>query len=77
MELRDSRRLTGPNLVSNGPSAVIDVAVAEQDVDRAVAAWRQRAQQILGAVGLDPNDLAVRRFRGGASLVAGAPIDAL
>jgi cyanophycin synthetase len=77
MELRDSRRLTGPNLVSNGPGAVIDVAVAEQDVHRVVAAWRRRAQQILGAVGLDPDDLFVRRFRGGASLVAGAPIDAL
>lgn len=73
----DSRRLTGPSLLLDGPGAVMEVRVEEGDLDRAVAAWEQAARRLLDAVGWGSERLAVRRFAGGASLALTAPPDAL
>ncbi len=77
IELRDSRRLTGPNILLSGPGAVIDVALSDADADRAEEAWRARVVEILAAVGWPSASPAVRRFPGGMNLGFGAPIDAL
>ena len=39
MELRDSRRLTGPNVLWERPGAVIEVALEPAETGAAVAAW--------------------------------------
>ena len=75
--ITDSRRLTGPNLLSDRPGAILDVTVAPGDETRMVEAWRESARHILNAVGWNVEHLYTRTFPGGASLVLTAPIDAL
>lgn len=78
MELRDSRRLTGPNILWHHPGAVIDVRLEEgEDAAAVVGQWRRQARRILDAVGWQSEQLAHRRFHSGVSLAMSAPIDAL
>jgi cyanophycin synthetase len=77
MELLDSRRLTGPGLLLDAPAAVIDVRVDDGRREAAIAAWREAVTRMLGAVGWDSEQTAVRRYQGGASLAFTAPPDAL
>lgn len=77
MELLDSRRLTGPGLLLDGPGAVIDVTMNEAEYEPLIAAWQEAATRMLGAVGWAGERLAVRRYLGGASLAFTAPPDAL
>jgi cyanophycin synthetase len=77
MEMLDSRRLTGPGLLLDGPGAVIEVRVDDARRDATIAAWREAATRMLAAVGWGSERLAVRRYQGGASLAFTAPMDAL
>lgn len=77
MELLDSRRLTGPNVLTDAPAAVIDVALAPEAVEPFVAAWRAEARRMLDAVGWTDAELFERRVAGGVSLGFTAPADAL
>ena len=77
MELRDSRRLTGPSLLLAGPGAVIDVAVAGAFAERLETAWRTHVRSLLEAVGWTGSTVACRHFPGGVSLAISAPDDAL
>ena len=77
LALEDSRRLTGPNLVTDGPGAVLEVRVEGGSSELLVAAWEQRARQILDAVGWPDERLQVRAHQTGVSLAFSAPIDAL
>jgi UDP-N-acetylmuramyl tripeptide synthase len=77
MDLRDSRRLTGPNLLQDSEGAVLDVSLAPEETDAAVAAWQREARRLLDAVGWTGETTAARRFPGGASLAISAPLDAL
>lgn len=77
MELLDSRRLTGANAISDGPGAVIDVAVDDAHAATLIRRWRDAARRILTAVGWPRERLHVRRCEGGLSLALSAPIDAL
>ena len=77
LALEDSRRLTGPNLVSEGPGAVLEVRVAGGSSDPLIAAWKDRARAILTAVGWQDERTFVRAHRTGVSLAISAPIDAL
>lgn len=78
MEVLDSRRLTGPNIVTEGPAAILDLVVGpEEDAPAAVAAWERQATRILEAVGWQGTVLRHRVFPGGMSLAFLAPIDAL
>lgn len=78
MKVRDSRRLTGPNILWAHPGAVLDVAVeAEEDPTAAIAAWRREAHRLLEAVGWSDQELCTRTFKGGVSLALSAPLDAL
>ena len=78
MELRDSRRLTGPHLLAAVPGAVLDVSLADNEpAAPLVEAWAEQAQRLLAAVGWPASELASRSFPGGASLFLSAPIDAL
>lgn len=81
MQLLDSRRLTGPNLIWDHPGAILDVAVPPgmdaAMVDKAISRWESSARQLLDAVGWNAERTAVRRVNGGFSLALTAPIDAL
>jgi cyanophycin synthetase len=77
MRILDSRRLTGPGLLLDRPGAVVDVEIDDAAVDQAIAAWRDAATRMLGAVGWGGEHLVARRFTGGASLALTAPPDSL
>ena len=75
--VRDSRRLTGPNLLGELPGAVLDVELPEEGADQAIALWKEEVQRGLAAVGWEGQQVAARRFHGGASLFLSAPVDTL
>ncbi len=75
--IRDSRRLTGPNLVTDRPGAVLEVELAEPAAEELIRFWEDEARLALTGVGWLGESLAVRRYPGGASLALTAPMDAL
>ncbi len=77
VELQDSRRLTGPNLIADRAGAVIDGRVEGVPSPRLLAAWDHRAEQMLDAVGWATEIRATRVYPGGVSVFLSAPIDAL
>ncbi len=77
MELLDSRRLTGPNLLLDRPGAILEVALSPEEAETAVAGWASHVRRMLDAVGWTGAEIAARRFAGGASLAITAPIDGL
>ena len=68
MELLDSRRLTGPNILSDHPAAVIDVRINAEDVASFVAAWTHQVNRMLEAVGWARLELHSREMDGGVSV---------
>ena len=54
MQLLDSRRLTGPNLIWDHPGAILDVTVTPgidpETVEAAIAGWERSARQLLDAL---------------------------
>ncbi len=77
MDVLDSRRLTGPGLMLDGPGAVLELRLGGQDPDQATAAWESAARRLLRDVGWADEQLATRRFPGGVSLALTAPVDGL
>ncbi len=77
MELLDSRRLTGPNLLWEKPGAVLDIRFDDEDVETVIRDWELQARRILDALGWDQESTRVRRFPNGASLAISAPRDVL
>jgi cyanophycin synthetase len=77
MQVLDSRRLTGPSLLLDGPGAVLDVRLEESLREPAIKAWQNAARRLLQAVGWRHEQVATRAFAGGVSLAITAPIDAL
>jgi len=84
MKLLDSRRLTGPNLLTDRPGAIIDVGVSvgapgHSDAlpSAALETWERHARALLDAVGWSGEQTACRPYPGGASLAITAPVDAL
>jgi UDP-N-acetylmuramyl tripeptide synthase len=77
MNILDSRRLTGPGLLLDGPGAVLDLRLEQPETDRVVAAWQNATRRLLQAVGWQNEILASRPFPGGVSLAFTAPIDGL
>ena len=93
MELRDSRRLTGPNFVWERPGAVLDLLMDPSDctgspsaLDAPTAAWQTTARQMLDALGWTASLTRAKRVgvaledgaQGvGLSLALSAPLDVL
>jgi cyanophycin synthetase len=77
MTFLDSRRLTGPGLLLDGPGAILEIQLNDPERAAALAAWRQAARRMLDALGWSGETLATRKFAGGASLALSAPADAL
>ncbi len=76
-ELRESRRLTGPNVLWDRPGAVIDVALPDDEAEVVIGMWSAAVRELLDAIGWEEEPLTHRRFPGGVSLAISAPIDAL
>ena len=77
MELLDSRRLPGANILWERPCAVIDIAAEGAERDALIARWETEVRRRLDAVGWTAEGTCVRTFDGGASLALSAPLDAL
>ena len=76
LELTDSRRLTGPNLYWEFPSAIIDVEIGGSP-DTIIRAWETAAKQWLDRVAYPDEKTCFHTWDGGASLLISAPIDVL
>ena len=72
VELRDSRRLTGPSLMGDVPGAVIDGGVAGVAVAELVDAWETRAREALDALGWTGEHTAARPYEGGVTVFLSA-----
>lgn len=75
--LTDSRRLTGPNLLSDQAGAVIDATAAPGEAATLEKAWIGRVAEMLAAVGWGEERHFTRLHATGAALAISAPIDAL
>lgn len=77
MELTDVRRLTGVNFLSDRCGAIAEAVISDGQKGGAVALWRRHARALLEAIGWGNEQIAVRPYQGGASLMISAPIDTL
>jgi len=80
--LDDSRRLTGPNIFSDLPGAVMDVIFSNVNHDTVVTTWQRHVQSYLDALHWHDESIYYRIFANadgtlGASLMLTAPIDVL
>ncbi len=76
IDVRDSRRLLGPNLLWDRSGAGLDVLGPDRELDTFLHCWREEARRMLDALGWTNEQLAVRRFPGHAYLAISAPVDA-
>ncbi|MCE9595164.1 MAG: Mur ligase [Planctomycetes bacterium] len=77
MDIRDSRRVPGPNLHWEHSSAVLDVSLAPNEVERFHELYPRQLERLCAAIGLRESKLKVRRFAGGASLATSSELDTL
>jgi cyanophycin synthetase len=77
LSLDDNRRLTGKNLLSDQPGAIIDAFVSGIDKQVVVNVWLTYARQLLGAVNWPDEQTFFRIFEDGITIAISAPLDAL
>lgn len=75
--LDDNRRLTGKNLLSDQPGAIIDAFVDGIDKQYVVDVWQSFVKKILTAIDWSSEQTYSRIFEDGISIAISAPIDAL
>jgi len=76
IKVDESRRLTGPNLLSDDPGAAMEIFVDGIDCSLVVKLWKKHLQKLLAALGLE-GDIYHRHFSGGANLAFSADEDML
>jgi cyanophycin synthetase len=76
LELEESRRLTGPNLLWDKPGAILDVWVQGIEKTKVVTCWQEQTQRILDALHWS-EQTTCREFDDGISLAMSAPMDCL
>lgn len=77
MELVDSRRLPGANILWARPGAVINVTALESELPVLISGWQRAVRQRLDGLGWGAEQFHVRHSGDGASLAISAPLDAL
>jgi UDP-N-acetylmuramyl tripeptide synthase len=77
MELLDSRRLTGPNLLWDKPGSTVDVACTDAEARTLLPLWEHYVSGIMENLGWVNESLTHLKLCGGISLGISAPIDAL
>ncbi|MFT5452651.1 MAG: cyanophycin synthetase [Enterobacterales bacterium] len=76
LEVDDSRRLTGPNLLSDHPGAVMEVFVQTEFHEQIIELWTKHLEQLLLKLGLSA-EIYHRRFSNGLNLGFSADEDML
>ncbi len=76
MEVRDSRRVPGLNVIWDHAGAVLDVFLEPAQAESFLAAWEHALREALAALEWEAS-FAVRRIPGGLSLALAAPLDSL
>jgi UDP-N-acetylmuramyl tripeptide synthase len=79
-ELDEVRRLTGPNLLSDEPGAIIDVFFRDVESQVVIDCWRKHlyhCQVTLGSEYVWPSNCYERLYEGGLSMSISAPMDLL
>lgn len=79
-QLDEVRRLTGPNLLSDEPGAILDVLFNDVAADTVISSWKKHLYHCQVSLGSDyawPANTYERRFEGGVSLSISAPVDLL
>ena len=76
MDFLDARRLTGPNLLCDGPGSILDIACTPEEIAGIRATWLDCVHEAADAMGWTIST-HVLPIEGGVSLVFEAPIDAL
>src|SRR6056297_3106481 len=76
-ELLDCRRLTGPNLLWDRPSVVIDIACPHDQASALQAAWQDEVLALHRALGWSIPNFCTKARIGGLSLAFDGPIDRL
>ncbi len=77
LELDESRRLTGPNMLWQHPGAIVDVIVDGIDKRQVAETWREWASKLMAEVGWQQHASIYRIHTHGLSLAISAPMDAL
>ena len=75
--LDDARRLTGPNLLWDKPSAIVDVFIDGVDKQHVVDCWQKWMREFLLEFGWQGEQTDYRIHEEGANMVVSAPIDSL
>ena len=71
------RRLTGPSLVWSQTGAILDVLVADLDMQRVLDCWHRQLENLLLEIDWAEPGFTHRRFENGYNLLLAAPIDQL
>ena len=77
MEFLEARRLTGPNVLWDKESAILDVSCTAEEADRLIPYCENQVRVMLDAVGWRNESITHVRLAGGVSIAFSAPIDAL
>jgi len=77
LKLEDARRITGANLLSQHPGALIDASIKGISHEEVWHSWQQQISEILNLLGWQNENFYCRKYQGGISLSISAPIDAL
>ncbi len=77
MIVEDSRRLTGPNLFTHEPGAILEIAASPDQQAAIAAAWRDELRSLLAELGWQTSQCFDRSHATGISLMVTAPIDCL
>ncbi len=72
-----SRRLTGPSLVWGETGAILDILVADLDIQRVLDCWHKQLDNLLREIDWVEPRFTHRRFENGCNLLLAAPIDQL
>lgn len=75
--IRDCRRLQGPNRYGPTPGAVVTVVVVDDEARRAVDHWPYAARRLTRALGWEGIDFVARHSIGDATCYLSAPMDGL
>ena len=76
MDVDESRRLTGPNLLSDNPGAVMEVFIEGAEISQVIVLWKKYLQQLLASLNLQA-EIYHRSFSDGANLGFSADEDML
>ena len=77
LQLDESRRLTGPNLLWDKPGAIVDVFIGGIDGKTVAECWQRWVSQLFPHFGWQQQQSTYRLYEEGANLAISAPMDAL